>query len=263
MKHPDSSFLRSSSPALLVLAFLLSMTGCSAPKGEAPAAQMDPDFEPNEPHPFAERIETASGSKLTASDMTLTGDSVGSLVIERTDAGAEPDLLLSFSFHDDEGNSGAVKCEYNGFNELTDLWIESPQQRTHNTMQWDENGNLVFINQETWSQETTSDPAPSHILQVLEYRYSTSSGYGNWYAGMAEQLGGPVAPLFHAGLLGRAPWMLPESFTIVTSTILGDVIGEQKTAACHPAYEFDNNGRVISEQLVLPQSTHSYRYTYY
>lgn len=263
MKHPDSSFFGATPASLLVPAFLLLMTSCNGTQGKAPAAQMDPDFEPNEPHPFAERLETVSGLKLTTEDFTLTGNSVGSLVIERTDADSLSDLLSSFVFHDGEGNAGSAKCEYNGFNELTDLWIESPQQRTHSMMQWDENGNLVFINQETWKQETTPDSASSHTLQVLEYKYSTCSSYGNWYADIAEQLGGPIATLFHAGLLGRAPWMLPESFTRVTSTITGDVIGEQKTSACKPEYEFDNNGRVISEMLALPQVTHSYKYTYY
>lgn len=225
---------------------------------------MDPDFEPTEPHPFVLRTEQESGQRLAPEDYALHGDTLGSLFIQRTDTCVDAGHLQAFTFTSiDTGDTGAVSCEYNGFNELTDLWIDTPRQRTHSQMQWDEDGNLSAIHQEVWTQTVNAtDSAISHTMLVIEYQYSQHSAYGNWYADMAEQIGGPIAAAFHAGQMGRSPWTLPERITYVRSVILDNMIGEQHSSICQPAYTYDRNGRVVSERLVLPDITHMYIYTY-
>lgn len=227
----------------LYLFTLLILASCNGKQSKSPTLQMDPDFEPTEPHPFTERIETTSGQKLLSQDLTLHGDTLGSLIIERTGSDLASDLLYAFNFRTADGNTGSVTCQYNEFNELTDLWVESPAERIHSMLQWGEDGNLGSINQEVWNLASAD-----HTMHVIEYRYSKHSGYGNWYAGMAEQIGGCIAPLLHAGLLGRAPWTLPEAITYVQSEIQDNMIGSQQTHTCQPEYAHDHNGRVISEK---------------
>lgn len=245
---------------ILYIASALLLMGCNGRQDKAQNLQMDPDFEPTEPHPFAERIETETEEKLTTEDYRQHGDTIGTLVIKRAETDTDEYLLHTFSFSQDAGDTGTVNCQYNEFNELTDLWIETPQQRTHSMMQWDENGNLSSVTQESWTND--GDAEQSHKVQVIEYQYSRQSGYGNWFAGMAEQIGGPIAAVFYAGLTGRAPWMLPETITYVCSEIRDEMIGEQQTYQGHPSYQYDNNGRVISEILSMPNLSLSYRYSY-
>ena len=236
----------------LYLATIILLASCNGNQSKSPTLSMDPDFEPNEPHPFVERVETASGMKLSSQDLLLHGDTLGTLIIERAESDPGEDLLHAFTYRDAEGHTGTVTCQYNDFNELTDLWIECPTERTHSLLQWNEDGNLNAINQESWREDDT------HTMQVIEYRYTKQSAYGNWYAGMAEQLGGPIAILFHAGLLGRAPWTLPDAITILTSVISNDMIGEQATSSLEPEYSLDRNGRVEGEKVGAV--AYSYRY---
>lgn len=245
---------------LLLVSILLIASSCGRHHQQTSPQQMDPDFEPTEPHPFAERIDQSSGTKLTPNDFALHGDTIGPLVILR----AEPDtgsyLLHSFSFCLPDGAEGTATCEYNEFNELVDLFISSAQQSTHSRLQWNDDGNLTTVNQESW---LSIDGTSIHTLQNIEYRYGQQCAYGNWYGDMAEKIGGPLSLIIHAGLLGRAPWTLPEATTYVCSTIQGDMIGEQQTYNYKSEYEFDNNGRVVKETLTIPQQqSHSYQYTY-
>lgn len=245
---------------LLHLVFILIIaSSCGGHRDQTSPQQMDPDFEPTEPHPFAERIEQASGTKLTSTDLALHGDTIGQLVIQRAEADTGSYLLHSFTFTLADGTAGAASCEYNEFNELIDLYISSAQQSTHCRLQWDDNGNLSTVNQESWGSK---DGATTHTLQNVEYQYSQQCAYGNWYGGMAEQIGGPISLAIHSGMLGRAPWTLPEAITYVCSTIQGDMIGEQQTYNNKPEYEFDNNGRVIKEKLSIPHQSHTHLYTY-
>lgn len=225
---------------------------------------MDSDFQPTEPHPFASRTEASTGETLSrAEDFYLHKDTLGTLVIERTDSDTVSALLHAFAFLDAEGCKGNATCQYNGFNELTDLWMETPSMRTHSMLQWDEDGNLQTINQETWLQSDEDGTQPVHTMTFIHYSYSQHSGYGNWYAGMAEQIAGPVAEALHYGRMGRAPWTLPDNISYVSSDIQGDMIGEQKSHSCQPQYDYDNNGRVITERLIHPDNTQTYTYTYY
>lgn len=244
---------------LHLVSLLLIACSCGGHREQASTQQMDPDFEPTEPHPFAERIEQASGNKLTSNDFILHDDTLGQLVIRRAEADTGSYLLHSFSFSLPDGTTGAATCEYNEFNELADLYISSAQQNTHCKLQWDDSGNLISLNQESW---LSADDKPTHTLQTIEYRYGQHCAYGNWYGGMAEQIGGPVSLAIYAGLLGRAPWTLPVATAYVCSTIHGDMIGEQQTYNCKSEYEFDNNGRVVKERLTTPHQTHTYQYTY-
>lgn len=245
------------------LVFLLLMVSCGGQHVKMPDTPMDADFEPTEPHPFAERIETTTEARLSAADLTWHSDTVGSLVIERTDADTSAVLLRSFSYIDAQKVKGEVNCQYNEFNELSDLWITTPTLRIHNMLQWSEDGNLVSVNQESWIADGLSATAQSHKMLVFEYRYSQHSAYGNWFAGMAEQIGGPIAEAFHAGLLGRAPWTLPAEVTVVCSEISGNMVSDQQTFRCKPQYDFDNNGQVIGETVTLNPASQAYTYKYY
>lgn len=242
-----------------LMPILLLMASCTTHEAKTTAeAPMDEDFEPCDPHPFACRTDQTSGLQLTAESYNH-GDTLGTLVISLPTDEQPDNLLHNFTFCDAEVGAGSAVCTYNDFFEITDLWVETADVRSHSTLQWDDNGNLTSLSQETWTAENDST---LHSVQIFEYRYSEHTAYGNWYAGQAEQIGGPLAPALHAGRMGRAPWTLPESYTCVISELSHNMVSQQETQRGRFEYTHDNNGRVIRERQLLPQQERIYEYTY-
>lgn len=240
---------------------LLLAAGCGTRDAKpAASAPMDADFEPSEPHPWTCRTEQSTGQRLTADSYTAHGDTLGELVITPAESDGQNTPLRHFTFSSPTDGTGSATCAYNDFAELTELWVETEAVNAHSSLQWDDNGNLVSINLETWNRKGDT---PRHELQVIEYRYTDHTAYGNWYASLAETVGGPVALAFHAGRMGRAPWMLPEAYTCVTSVLSKDMVESQETEKGRFSYTFDHNGRVVTERQQLHHEQRSYEYTYH
>lgn len=250
-------------PTFLLTPLLLLAASCGTRDARPAdsATPMDADFEPSEPHPWTSRTEQRTGQRLTAESYTAHGDTLGALVITPAESdGQQNPQLRHFAFSSATDGAGSATCAYNDFAELTDLWVETEARRTHSMLLWDDDGNLVSINQETWTHEGDSS---RHELQVIEYRYTDHTAYGNWHASQAETIGGPVALALHAGRMGRAPWTLPEAYTCVTSVLSQDMVESQETERGSFSYTFDHNGRVVTERQQLHDQQHTYEYTYH
>lgn len=232
---------------------------------------MDPDFDPMQKHPIAQRTAQATGQVLDVAAMVMHGDTLGDVLLLRNvemddynrlllEADVTPLAADSASRQAIDSLMGHIAFTYNIANgEVAQVTYSDATTQIYSQVDWDEDGNISLITR------THIEHTPQGVRQTAEtytYSYSTLSANGNWYTGIPALLCGPAEALCYTGFTGRAPWTLPTSVTVISSTIEDGRIAAQSEVTTAICYTLNQNRLVVSQQFQLGETPLSFSYTY-